>query len=352
MKIYSEDDTARLISELQDFLQDGVVLVVGSGLTISYGLPSMSQLAEQLRLVIPAQLHRADEDTWKEVEKKLLSGTGLENALQGINASLALLSTLVKETADFVESFEQPVIRALSEELRPPVFGKLAAHILRSSRTLHVVTSNYDRIIEVEAEVMQVGVDTGYVGTYVARHNCDRSQLAHKEYHQNGKSVRTTVKPHIRLHKPHGSLDWYSAPNGVIRSSHRLELPRSIITPGLTKYQHGYQQQYDQQRTAASTELMKASRVLVIGYGFNDDQLEQSWCPTLATEKKLILVTKSLTQNAERLLKASPNMLAITEAAGTDTAGSALHRGCNEPMFIARELWSITGLYKEIIDNA
>ena len=42
--------------QLQDHLQEGLLLVVGSGLSIAEGIPSMGQLAEHLKEVISPHL--------------------------------------------------------------------------------------------------------------------------------------------------------------------------------------------------------------------------------------------------------------------------------------------------------
>jgi hypothetical protein len=213
---------------------------------------------------------------------------------------------------------------------------------------LDIVTPNYDRLIEYHLEKLGIAVDTGYNGTYFARYDASRSVLANKEYHQDGRRVRTVVHPHARVHKPHGSLDWYIVESQAIRCPHQTSLPRAIITPGLTKYQNGYCTHFSQQRETASAALSRAQRVLVIGYGFNDDQLEHSWCSSLTSNKRLVILTKKLSPKAFCLLRNSPNALAVCEDP-SDASRSLVYQGDGDPRIYSRPLWTVNHFVKEVI---
>ena len=342
------DEEAKLLIELQDFFQEGVVIVVGSGLSARYGLPGMPHLADHLQATVPSSLAAADEVAWNDIVRELKAGRGLEAALQSKAVSEGLLQILVRESAACIEEKERDLLRSIATGLAISPISHLIGHILKSSRDIHIVTPNYDRLIECQLERANIPINTSYVGSYLAWYDSERSAIAQKEYILDGKRIRTVHHRHVCIHKPHGSLDWYVQNNQVIRSFERLELPRAIITPGLAKYRVGYSLYYDQQRSAAARALEKAQRVLVIGYGFNDDQLEHSWCPGLTTSKRLVILTKNLTPNALTLLSSSGTAIALCEDPN-NPLNALVYRGCATPKSFSKRLWDLDIFVREVI---
>jgi hypothetical protein len=196
-------------------------------------------------------------------------------------------------------------------------------------------------------EFLGVAVETGYIGSYVGRYDSERSARSNKDYVAEGKTIRSVIHPHVELHKPHGSLDWYVRDSEVIRSPVSLDLPRAIITPGLSKYKAGYETQYDQQRSAAARSLEKAPRVLAIGYGFNDDQLEHSWCNNLSTDKRVIIITKDLTPNALNLVRANKSVLALSSDP-SDASATLVFQGTDVKTF-SKPIWMAHHFVLEVI---
>jgi hypothetical protein len=115
-----------------------------------------------------------------------------------------------------------------------------------------------------------------------------------------------------------------------------------IIAPGQNKYQAGYAEQFAIQREGAERALRNAQRFIAIGYGFNDDQLEQSWCPGHYCEKPLLILTKDLTPNASAVLEKSKQTIAICEAMRGPGLSRVLKSGEKEAR-TAQSLWELGG---------
>lgn len=341
-------DEKKLLETLQDFLQEGIVLVIGSGLSASYGIPGMAQLAAHLQANVPQSLTPPDNADWTIVHAKLNAGAGLENALQDVHISPTLLDILTRECAACIEDKERQALLSIAASSSISPLGRLVQHTLKAVREVHIITPNYDRLIECQIEKASIPIDTGYVGTYVARYDSARSALAHKEYVAEGRHVRAVHQRHVHIHKPHGSLDWYIFDNQVMRIPERLSLPRAIITPGLTKYRSGYSPCYEQQRIPATRVLEKAQRILVIGYGFNDDQLEQSWCPNLTTDKQLVILTRALTPNAAQIVQSCGTVCALCEDPA-NASSTQVYQSCDGPRICSKSLWHIEGFVKEVV---
>lgn len=348
----TREEEAIVLEGLQDYLQDGIVMVIGSGFPAGYGLPGTQALATHLQSSIPANIESfQDSSAWTMVVERLTAGDGLEAALQATNVSDHLLQAITRESSTFIEVTECDALKAIGSDLTIPSLGRLAQHILRASRKLHIVTPNYDRLIEYQIELAGISVDTGYIGAYAAHYDPERTCLLNKEYIPEGRkgTIRTIVYPHVQIHKPHGSLDWYVQNDRILRSSVPLDLPRAIITPGLTKYRDGYLNHYSQQHSSAKKALEKAQRILAVGYGFNDDQLEQSWCPALSTSKPILILTKLLSDNARRLLHSSTLVSALTENTD-DGGGTSLYQvGAGDPKVFSRPIWNMTSFVQEVI---
>src|SRR5258707_10804130 len=79
--------------------------------------------------------------------------------------------------------------------------------------------------------------------------------------------------PRAIVLKPHGSFDWYRNGTSAVRCSVELDAERLIITPGLNKYKAGYNAPFDKHRELANNHINRSAKLLVVGYGFNDDHL-------------------------------------------------------------------------------
>lgn len=68
--------------QLQQHLSDGLVTIVGSGLSAATGLPTMGDLANHLIKNMPSRLSGASKDSWDRIAQAISKGVGLEPALK------------------------------------------------------------------------------------------------------------------------------------------------------------------------------------------------------------------------------------------------------------------------------
>ena len=78
--------------ELQSFFTDGLLLVVGSGLSIAEGLPGMPEISSQLGKQIPARVDGESQAKWIEIEGQLSPGLTLRPHLSNARRHLNLKS--------------------------------------------------------------------------------------------------------------------------------------------------------------------------------------------------------------------------------------------------------------------
>lgn len=337
--------------ELQAYFSDGVVTVIGSGLSCAEGLPGMGALAAELVSKVPSAIPDADKATWAAIESCLTSD-GLEGALLKHSPTDSIESAIIQFTSAFVLAKEQEAIAACVTGKRKLKFGHLLAHISAATpKIAHIITTNYDRLIEFAAESEGWGVDSMMVGHYWGKHDPDLSEklMIKGVTHGNKGAVRLIYRNHVKLFKPHGSLDWFMADDMPMSSSMGLASDPLIITPGVGKYKKGYGQPFDAHRDRGNAAIDSASSIVCIGYGFNDDHLQTHLSPKLKGGTKALLLTRDLSANARTVVAQSPNCIALVNSADAAKPGTIVVRGLTEILIPDVEWWDVEHFVKGVL---
>lgn len=344
-------ELAVLKKRIQTHLSDGLVTIVGSGLSVAEGIPGMPALAAHLLSVVTPRVEASSQTLWTTISNELSAGKDLESTLLAHPPDSHLETLIVGTTAEFLGAAEAAIFEQVFSGSRTLRFARLLLHLLKSSSGLPVITTNYDRLIELAAESSGLGVDTLFTGHRAGRLDPDKSRFSQcrgiVERKVNGRKKATLdYAPHIRVLKPHGSFDWYHGTNGPIACAFTLAHPRMIITPGLNKYRGGYNPPFDTHREAANREIDRASRYLIIGYGFNDEHLQTHLEPKLCEGRPAILVTRTLSAKAASLMQKSPGLIAISRSA---TKGTLATTAAGAFEFPDSEMWDIENLVQEVL---
>lgn len=341
---------ADLKKELQGFFQDGLVVIVGSGLSAAEGIPGMALLQDWLQAEVPRKVSGADLESWKRIAEQLSSGRGLEAALLHSPPTESLEGVIVGLAVDLIEPVERRVIADVVSGRRTLPLSTFLPHANpQPNRALPVVTPNYDRLIEVSAEIIGWAADTMFAGQCIGSLNPVLSQLSLVKRIVGGREPRIERRPHIQVSKPHGSLDWFRGETGPLRTSIPVDLPRLIITPGKNKYRKGYDLPFDLHREHANKAIDGASRLLVLGYGFNDDHLETHLSERLRHGTPCLALTKSLSGNASTVIGRSPGMVAISEDPANLARGFTCTRATGAVTYDAGPLWQLAEFTSQIL---
>lgn len=333
----------RSYSHAQDAFKAGLVTIVGSGASCGYGLPGMAELADEVLSEIPTVRARTvnarDLASLEAIESSLRGGVALEEALGG-----QLTDFVLGEIRRVVASaFIQPESRAVEKMIADPnqsPYAKLFERLLATSHVADVVTTNYDRLIEVAASLAQRHVDTMFWGSPISHLDQTVARLEAGVAHPKGAQP---TNRHIRLAKPHGSLDWRFDGCRVLRSEFIVPAPH-IIPPTIEKYRAGYRLGFQDHVNRAFKAIHGATGLLFIGFGFNDLHLQEALGPKLAAVPSIVL-TKSLTVAARNLLDQSPQMLAIEEDAAT--GGSVVTLGGSSTV-TTDTVWDLEGFLRHV----
>jgi hypothetical protein len=89
---------------------------------------------------------------------------------------------------------------------------------------------------------------------------------------------------------------------------------------------------------------------MFIGYGFNDDHLEQHICPSLKLGKPAVIVARELTSNAREILKNSSATQVIAVSAVSEKDPRTRIQTSSGDEFVADEpLWNLAGFNKGVL---
>ncbi|MEN8262247.1 MAG: SIR2 family protein [Nitrospirota bacterium] len=338
-----------LKKELQNHFTDGLVIIVGCGLSSAEGIPGMSDLAQHLKIEIPNNVKDDDLKLWDKILEKLEKGETIEQALLEYQPTPELEKHIIELTAGLILKEETKIINEIFEGTRILRFTHLLNNILKpSTGGIPVVTTNYDRLLEIASEMAGLGADTLFAGQHYSILNEKKSRMSFcRNVSKKGNHVYLSYTDRVVILKPHGSLDWYFYDNKPIRCPLPLNQPRLIITPGINKFRNGYDRPFDKHREKANTYIDSATRYLILGYGFNDDHLETHLTPELKEGKPSLLLTHSLTANAKKLIKECEGMITITAG---EKDGAHVIRQDKDLFFAGPNLWDLGVFIKEVLE--
>lgn len=342
----------RVYTYVQELFRKGTVIIVGSGASCAYGLPSMTKLAEHLLKAVPERIQAKDGPAWQEwlrIAEALNLGLGLETAIGDSAVLDTLAEALTTEISSLVRASEARAIADILVSDHHSAFGRLFEHILRSAEHSDVITTNYDRLLEVHAARVGVRVDSMYYGHTIGRLDAalSREELfeARSAPGRGSRSVSVRSRSHIRLSKPHGSLDWFAHRDEYFRSDLAIPGSEQIIAPGGNKYRLGYEVPFEQHRNRANDAIDGATSLFCIGYGFNDEHL-QTHLRSKFAQVPSVVVSHSLTENALAYLASNLNAIGIEAA--DDGQGSRIVQG-EDSFELDLPLWDLEHLVKEVL---
>jgi hypothetical protein len=273
-------DLDKAIQEFQRILKKHPVLVVGTGASCALDPRfGMVELAKELRLTVQPG---SDAEQWKRVLANLDGGKGLEDALDAVTET-GLKERIVTATGAFVASVDRDLAWriAIGEKIAPLhwLLKKLVDG-LPTYPVQHVVTPNYDMVIEHTCDALKVPWTDGFTTGSTCRRDwgAARNSMLKMTREPRGRSWKDTTRfmPHVQLHKVHGSINWFrnADETPLLRCDRMIdgEPPdgwrRAMITPGRGKLEEAGKNR--EWFAEADTAIAEAGAFLIVGYGFND----------------------------------------------------------------------------------
>ncbi len=340
-------DYDELVKFVQGHFTDGLALVIGSGLSSAEGMPGMPELAAHLS-GRAGTLVADDAALWSLIKVTIDANEGLEAALLKHAPTDSLEVWIAQGTSELLMPKEREIISAVLRGESTLRLTTFLDKILKPTTGLPILTPNYDRLIEVACEMAGFHVDTTAVGHYAGAFDHTRSCMA------SCRGITTRAKTTVLDHfpraivlKPHGSFDWYKFGNDARRCSLDLDAERLIITPGLNKYRAGYNAPFDKHRDLANDYIKLAGRLLVVGYGFNDDHLQTHLVRRIQDGTPTLILNQSASSKVEKLAEESPSCVCLSKP--TAGAGVVMVTKGHRFEHQGHDLWDLGVLAKELL---
>ena len=284
MKIETLDIQSDFFSEIvEDIKQKNLSknnmpkVIVGTGLSIIYGVPGMGALARYL----DTEIKKSTDDNLKRMwnnRHQVIKNKGLEAGLVNLTQEETILVDAIKIfTARYILESEEELHNAILESNTG--FSKLLSYLKGTvsvnNRVIDIMTPNYDRIIEIVCDKLGIGVITGFSGSLYRKFNKNLLKQPTEMYNCKKNTW-------VRLFKPHGSINWINENGyeyltndyGVLQQ--KIEFIE-IVTPGSSKYREGLTNNTFRCMREEFNELLNPEEnysLLFYGYGFNDDHFD------------------------------------------------------------------------------
>ena len=316
-----KDDVFKLV---QNFLKTPPLIIWGSGATVTYGLPTMSKLSEDICNSLPSfdrEHQNLEVELGKEKYKDSLPA--IKNIIwTSVNdANLKAMQELVSD----YDSFEP--IKCMIDKFRE-------AH----PQVLNFVTTNYDYILENVMSFYGVKFTDGFSGQDFSKFDIDAFKA---------KSI-------VNLIKVHGSLKWFFINDEVRYLTNPLnDVTSAIIAPGKNKYQECYNTPYRELIQKTDELIKKASSFFVVGFGFNDEHLTPKVKQSVNQGKPIVLITKLVTTSTFEELKNAKQYILFEEDNICNSKTKITYKKNNEmePTIIQLDgtYWSLKSFISEVL---
>lgn len=261
-----------IFSTIQKFLNNPPVIILGSGATIPFNLPSMVQLNNVLR---------------EKIEGFNITNENLESEL-GKPAYEAKMPEIRNVIWDTVNQADKQVHGELTKgnfDDIEPIKNMIEKFRECHPRVLNIITTNYDCILEYTMAYYSIPFSDGFSGR-------DFSIFSDTNFQERGL---------VNLIKVHGSLNWFKIQDSIrFLSSHSECCEPIIICPGKNKYQEAYQSPYRDLIQKSDNLIRKAKSFLVVGFGFNDEHLTPKIREKVNAGTPLVLATRGVTESCKR----------------------------------------------------
>jgi hypothetical protein len=338
------------------------VIILGSGASADLGLPTMKDLAERIIADVSGlKLSPEENKKWAVISAALQAGEGLEPALD--KASLDEASPLFKSIVDSVwKAVAWQDVMAFEKVRAGRVLPhtKLFKYLFGgSTRSVNVITPNYDRLAEYGADQGGFCHRTGFMGGYYRMWQGP----SHTPRYLRG-DIRQENRT-INVLKVHGSVDWFREEVDkdpvclpvYATAEVNLQMPNGmrpvIVPPANLKYRQSQFDPYRSLMTEADRALQSAEAFLCIGYGFNDEHIQPYLKRAMRDRPKpFVMATMSLTEKTREALKQASKSLEYCVLTAGDKEGTMIVRTHEYPdgeQIEGIEAWSFDGFANEYL---
>lgn len=286
-------------------LSQNLLLLVGSGASVAVGGPSMTALWEEaaesqkavFAEVCDAVGHSKDKKDIEALLSRCQGALAFAPAKAGIiKAFIEVVEGIIRDRCRKVEAWEK--VRGTKQmplETITPHLTLLSRVVPRRQdlpRT-RVFTTNYDLCLELAAKERRMPILDGF--DLITPRTFDGRWFDYDFVRRSTKEgAPDYLESVFHLYKLHGSVDWHRSSDGIVRDP-ETKTPY-LIFPRDEKFALSFEQPFLEMMSRFQMALReKDTALILLGFGFNDQHLNQPIYHALATNPnfKLLVVDYS-----------------------------------------------------------
>ena len=335
-----------LLKQIQTWTNSVPLIILGSGASVPFGLPTMWSLGEYLKDEISFN-DDENQEQFNNFKKCLDETKDLEIALTDTKLNEQVVSEIVRKTWNLVNKADLNAYeKIINEQVEIPLTRLIKYFIDTAERKVSIVTTNYDRLAEYAASLAKAFIYNGYSQNLIGHFS--------KTIESNHLNKLIGFNGQVNILKVHGSLDWFKNQHNEntqlpLRHTIPLSYVPSIVTPGTSKYLETHNEPYRTIFSIADREIQAAKGFLCIGYGFNDIHVQPYLIRQIKDKKPIIVITRELTSQTKEAIisNACKNYILIEQANKSDTRVFSSNFG--EYLIENKSYWELDNFLKLIL---
>lgn len=320
-------------------------IILGSGASIPYGLPSMAELRKCLICEIESITN--SDNSWKDISSIIADHRNLEEALDKLDICEIKFSKITEWIWNIID--KSTIIDISKYYNNGYNIGDLLFEMFESNnRQAHVITTNYDLVVESICCLKGLQFRTGFSQVNIKNRKQNNGQKEHLMPYSSGI---------VNIHKVHGSVDWFrTVDNQIINITTSKNVPSQftplIVAPGIKKYQRTHQEPFRTVIKNADTAIGMSNSFLCVGFGFRDEHIHPK-IKNICKDRNIpiVIIAQCLTDEAMKFLQedAGRNYMGIEE----------YENGCkvytpkspDGDYIDVPELWSLSGFCSMVLQR-
>ena len=333
-----DEDIEQLALTIQQYLSGNPAILVGSGCSVPYGLPTMGRLADEIVSALNQKFE--SEPSWMEFESQLRATKSLETALEAVAMKDNIHDEIIRVVWELITRCDNDAFLSFLQTEQFPDISKIIKKCVQTATKTNIITTNYDRLIEYSIDSAGGKCVSGFCGNYYKRFiGFDNSN----------------PKRAVNLFKVHGSIDWLK--NNENGSTISLDLKDNslighkfspmIVTPGNRKYKETHNDPFRTVIAEADRAIRESTSYLCIGYGFNDEHIQPIIINENRSKKKpVVIVTKDITQKMIDLFHANIDYPCLIIAENELNGGATVYFNEEDCKIYDQPFWKLNEFTK------
>jgi hypothetical protein len=289
----------KIFTIVQEYLKDPPLVVWGSGATIPYGMPSMSDLNRKLG---------------EKINNFDVTNNNLEQEL-GKDKYKSEFSKIKEVIWDTIDEANNKILNdIISNRSKYECVKQLIDKIKGAHpKVMTIVTTNYDKVLEYIMSYNKIRYTDGFND---------------KDLSEFDDSLFCTKEDIVNLIKVHGSLNWFKENDNIRYLTKKMDkMEPLIIPPGKNKYRDAYDKPYRELIQKSDSYIESAKSFLVVGFGFNDEHLTPKIRERVNEGIPIVVITKKVTKSTKEELKQAKKYVMLEKMSEKKTKIAYTHNG-------------------------